>query len=160
MAVRNEHLVVVLLESMPLGVEFEDWPLHITLVPWFPCRDESRLDKVLQGVAANNHKLQVTVGKRVMFGPRKDIPVNLLTNDGDLYRLHWDVFRTLETNGFPIHQKTHLGQNYRAHITHQGKRHKNEGDVLPINSFVLVRQIRLKKTGRMIKAVVKEYELQ
>ncbi len=157
--VRNEHLVVVMLEPMPLGVEFEDWPLHITLVPWFPGKDEIRLDEILAGVANKNQKFEVTVGEQVMFGPRKDIPVNLLVRDGDLYRLHWDVFQSLEKNGFFIHQKTHLGQNYRAHITHQKERHKKKGEKLAINSFALVGQIRLKKTGRMIKAVVKEYEL-
>ena len=156
---RNEHLVVVMLESVPAGVEFELWPLHITLVPWFPVRDEVKLDKVLSSIAIKHSPVTAKVGEVTMFGPRRDIPVSLLTNDGDLFRLHWNVFQTLENNGFHIQQQTHLGQNYRAHITHQDGQIEPMGESLRIDNFTLVRQYRQKETGAMIKSVVRDYEL-
>jgi len=53
-----------------------------------------------------------------------------------------------------------MAEKYKPYITHQGKKHSREGEELIISSFTLVRQVRLKKTGTMIKEVVKEYSLQ
>ena len=139
--------------------EFVIWPLHITIVPWFPCDDEEKLDSLLAIIASKHEAFIVNVGKTEHFGRKDKLTVNLVDDPGNLHRLHWEVFYTLEKRGFPIHQKDHMGEKYRPHITYQGRRHSLEGDELIVDSFTLVRQVRQKKTGAMIKEVVKDYRL-
>ncbi len=140
--------------------EFIIWPLHVTVVPWFAVHDEGKLDHVLEEISTEHQIFIAHVGKTAMFGAKKDLPVNLLEESNDLISLHSAVYNSLELNGFYIHQKDYIGTKYQPHITHQGKKHMNEGDEFIVESFSLVKQVRQKKTGTMIKQVAKEYFLQ
>jgi 2'-5' RNA ligase len=139
--------------------EFVVWPLHITVVPWFPVEDEARLDKLIGKIASAFEAFVVNVGNTEMFGAKKDLAVSLVEPSTQLEDLHQAVYHSLEKNGFHIHQKDFLGQNYRPHITHQGKNRPTGGEELIVSSISLVRQLRQKKTGAMIKSAVKEYFL-
>lgn len=142
--------------------EFVIWPMHITIVPWFPAEDEERLDKVLEKVASRYEAFDATVGRTQEWGRKDKFKVTLINDTGSLHRLHWDIFHSLEKNGFPVHQKDHLGASYKPHITLRNRHSREipEGEFIPVISFLLIKQLRLKKTGTMIKEVVKEYFLQ
>lgn len=159
MASRNEHLVVIMLEPFQPGKEFEQWTLHITIVPWFPCDDEQKLDLLLSKIASRHRSFEVEAGRVRLFGNKNKYPVVPVNDPGNLHRLHWDVFYSLEKNGFPVHQKEHLGPNYRPHFIYHDYNPIKTGDKIKINSFALIKQVRQKKTGTMIKSVVKEYFL-
>ena len=163
MAERNEHLVVIMLEPTPAGKEFEIWPMHITIVPWFPCDDVQKLDKVLDKVAKKHKPLKVTVGRIKKWGGQNPFEVFTIENDWRLQSLHWDVFHSLEKNGFPIHQKDYLGEKYTPHITLRNsladKKRYKDGETIEIDKFTLVKQVRLKGSGRMIKSLLKDYQL-
>jgi 2'-5' RNA ligase len=163
LANRNEHLVVVMLDKVPLDEKFEIWDRHITIVPWFPCDDENRLDQVLTGVAARHKKLAAKAGVLEEWGKKDKYPVQIIDDQGDLKALNKDVFESLEANGFPIHQKDFMGEKYQPHIAlrnrlQRGKAFKS-GEQIKIANFTLVKQARLKVSGRMIKTLVKNYEL-
>jgi hypothetical protein len=142
--------------------EFIIWPMHITIVPWFPVEDEAKLDEVLRKVAAKHEAFDATAGKVEEWGKKQKFSVQRIDDPGNLHRLHWDIFHSLEKNNFPVHQKDHLGASYRPHIAIRNRKsHKlPEGESLPIISFCLFKQMRLKKTGTMIKELAKEYFLQ
>ena len=163
MAERNEHLVVIMLEEEPAGQEFEIWPPHITIVPWFPCDDETRLDKTLAKVAARHQAFEVKAGQTEDWGRKDRFEVIKIEDKGQLHRLHWDVLRNLEENGFPIHQKDYLGEKYTPHITLRNSLTKETklkaGDPIIITKFTLIQQNRFRGSGRMIKSPVKDYEL-
>jgi len=162
---RNEHLIVIMLQPMNLSVEFEIWPQHITIVPWFPCDDEQRLDQMLQAVADRHQAFEVAAGKVEDWGREDKFRVIAIEDYAQQLReLHQDVFDSLEAGGFPIHQKDFLGAKYRPHVTLRNGLQKWEGNLWPgqpirINNFSLVAQVRLKKSGRMIKRIKKNYEL-
>jgi 2'-5' RNA ligase len=162
LADRNEHLVVIMVEPAPVG-EFEIWTLHITLVPWFPCNDEQRLNDTLNNVTHRHKPLKVSAKEVVQWGKKEKFPVQLIEDNGGLHKLHQDVFDSLENNGFPIHQKDFLGDKYRPHLALRNRYQKSKklpkGTAIEIKNFSLIKQIRLKKTGTMIKSVVKEYRL-
>jgi 2'-5' RNA ligase len=163
MVQRNEHLVVVMLEPVPKDQEFEIWSPHITIVPWFPCDDSRRLDKTLSQVAKRHGRLSVKAGAVEEWGKKQKYPVQVIEDEGQLHELHSDVFDSLEGNGFPIHQKDFMGPKYMPHIAlrnrlQRGKALK-QGEQILINNFTLVKQDRLKGSGRMIKTPVKNYEL-
>jgi 2'-5' RNA ligase len=163
MAKRNEHLVVVMLDPAPLKQEFEIWDRHITIVPWFPCDDSARLDRTLSRVAKRHSRLSVKAGAVEEWGKKQKYPVQIIEDEGQLHELHSDVFNSLEANGFPIHQKDFMGPKYTPHfalrnLLQRGKALK-PGEQIIINNFTLVKQDRLKGSGRMIKTPVKNYEL-
>lgn len=159
MAIRNEHLVVIMLEPFQLGKEFEKWTLHITIVPWFPCDNREKLDILLTKIALRHQSFEVQAGRIKLLGKKNKFPVVPIEDPSNLHRLHWDVFHSLEKNGFPVHQKEHLGSYYTPHFVYHDYNPIKTGDKIKINSFCLIKQVRQKKTGTMIKAVVKEYFL-
>lgn len=153
-----------MLEPMPKAEEFEIWPMHITIVPWFPCDDSQRLDKTLSKVAARHPAMVAKIGDTEDWGRQDKFKVIKIENEtGQLHRLHQDVFSCLETAGFPIHQKDYLGDKYAPHITLRNSladagRFKKD-QTIKIDRFTLVSQVRLKGSGRMIKTLVRDYEL-
>lgn len=165
MSRRNEHLVVIMLEPVSFNVEFEVWPQHITVVPWFHAEDDERLDKVLSSVATRHKKFEVTAGRSEKWGDKEKFEVVIIEDyRDDLAVLHEDVVYTLEQNGFFVHQKDFLGDKYRPHVTLRNELQKDQGrpwkgQVYKVKEFSLVSQVRLKKTGRMIKRLKKNYEL-
>jgi 2'-5' RNA ligase len=159
MSKRNEHVVAIMLEPVKIGQEFIDWPLHITVVPWFPCDDDKKLDRILSQVAKSQQGFAAQVSGIEMFGSQKNVKVNLVEDNPQLTKLHWRVFNDLEKNDFGVHQKEFVGDGYRAHITHQKHANKQTGDKLEIKSMTLVKQVRLKKTGTMVKTIAKTYKL-
>src|SRR4029453_16979842 len=86
---------VVVLPLVPLaaGDEFTvaDWPLHVTLVEPFPT--DLSADAVAQlldgvdGIAPSAHAIHVTAGEEAMFGRRRDVPVTLVHDGGELAAL-------------------------------------------------------------------------
>jgi 2'-5' RNA ligase len=163
-AQRNEHLVVIMLEPQAPDEEFEIWPMHVTIVPWFPCDDSDRLDEVLSKVAGRHQGLEAKIGTTEDWGRRDRFKVIKIEDQGNqLHRLHRDVFRSLEKAGFPIHQKDYLGDKYMPHITLRNsladESRFQRGEIIKVERFTLVSQVRLKGSGRMIKKLVKDYEL-
>lgn len=164
MPARNEHLVVIMLEPVEFNVEFEVWPQHITIVPWFPVDDEDRLDKLLSEIASRHKPFDVTVEGQEIWGRQDKFQVLTIADNEQLRLLHQDVFHGLEVSGFPIHQKDFLGDKYRPHIsirneTQKQQSHPSIGAQLKVGEFSLIGQTRLKKTGLMIKRVKKNYRL-
>ena len=152
-----------MLEPMSAGQEFEVWPPHITLVPWFPSNSPKKLDELLDKIATK-HKLFISqAGKIEEWGKKDKFTVQIIEDPGELHRLHWDVFHGLEKSGFPVHQKEFLGEKYTPHVTLRNHLQKGNamerGAEILIGSFSLVKQVRMKKSGRMIKSLVKDYEL-
>lgn len=152
-----------MLEPMPKGKEFETWPMHITIVPWFPCDDGEKLDKTLEKIAQKHKPFEVKIGKTAKWGGKEKFKVIKIDGDWRLLSLHWEVFKSLEKNGFGIHQKDYLGEKYTPHITLRNSLADETlyklGQVLTIDKFTLVKQDRFKGSGRMIKSLVKDYEL-
>jgi 2'-5' RNA ligase len=152
-----------MLEQMPKGEEFEIWPPHITIVPWFLVGDEALLDKTLRSIANKFTEFLAKAGQIEEWGKKEKFRVQKIDDDGELHQLHWNVFQDLQKNGFNIHQKEFLGEKYVPHVTLRNRKSKDEltkGSEIYIDSFTLVKQLRLKGSGRMIKSVVRDYELQ
>ena len=163
MAKRNEHLIVLMFDEVPKG-KFEIWPLKLTIVPWFPCEDEQKLDKLLVQIAKKIKKFTITTGQLEIWGKKSQVEVIRIEDSKPLHSLHWQIFHNLEKNGFPVHQKDYLGDKYRAHLTVRNRqqiiyRDMPAGTKLRVKEFWLVHQERQKKSGRMIKSMKKAYEL-
>jgi 2'-5' RNA ligase len=152
-----------MLESLPPRQEFEVWPPHITIVPWFPVDDKTKLDKLLSKIAQKHQPFEVKAGGIEEWGNDDKFEVLVIKDKGPIRKLHKDVFKVLEKNGFPIHQKDFLGAKYQPHVTLRNQEartiHFELGETIHVSRFSLIKQDRLKGSGRMIKTVVKDYEL-
>src|SRR5579863_241943 len=124
-----------MLESCELGQEFEEWPLHVTILPWFPATDEAKLDEILGSFARRLKPFFIEVGGVENFGAKKEVAVNIVKPNRTLIALHKRVRKTLDEANMAVHQRDFVGSNYRAHITQQLHAKTHEGEKYQVESF-------------------------
>jgi|GEM_PF-1394572 len=145
-------ILVHLVERVAVGGKFAktraDWPLHITLVPWFYV-EKARLpalNTALRAYARETPAFVTEVGEERFFGPNQDIGVNVIANQLPLQALHRDLKQLVEAMsvGFKPGASPASGVErfYDAHITHHnvdGDIHRRfEGDQQPVNDVTLL----------------------
>ncbi len=121
-------IIVHLVEKRAEGTIFArtraDWPLHVTLVPWFSVADDQRdaLLSQLNHYATKKTPFSVHIGKEELFGVGMDIPVNLIAEQVPVASLHEELMAIVGRYGKQFRQNAgqflSVQQNYRAHITH------------------------------------------
>lgn len=132
-------VVVLPLVPLPLGDTFTvaQWPLHITLVEPFETDVQADdLGAVLAPVAAGAPPLSTDVGADAMFGPRRDILVSLVHDDGGLAALRAAATAALRHRGVDL---GHTRLDYRPHVTAKRHGRVHEGDRLDLTTIALVR---------------------
>jgi 2'-5' RNA ligase len=121
-------ILVHFLEEQAEGYRFErkrnQWPLHITLVPWFTVADEEVLKACLTSVMQTTEAFAVTVGEQVLFGGHQEIAVNLISDQTDVVRLHHSLMALLQGMMVRIYDTHWTGAAYRAHITRHDAPHQ------------------------------------
>jgi 2'-5' RNA ligase len=111
----GEFVVVCMRQAIAVGTRFTQWPLHLTLVPWFTAPDIETVQAALEPVLRLTSPFTVDVGDRAYFGQRK-LPVKLLKPSPQLHALHGLLLSKLEEQGWPITGR-YTGQHYKPHIT-------------------------------------------
>ena len=133
---------VVVLPLLPLvaGDEFTvaDWPLHVTLVEPFQTdlsADDlaSRLGRV-EGIGVGAPAIRAAAGEEAMFGRRRDVPVTLVRDDGELAALRARALEALGAAG--VEPRARLA--FRPHVTrkHHGK--LRPGDRVVLDTVALI----------------------
>ena len=138
-----EKLVLVsAIEDLNTGDTFEDqdWPLHVTVMPWFsvPKQFEPGL---IHSLANHMHHVrpQTVIGdQNELFGDRKTIKVRTLRNIGQLATLHTNVLDILNRIGGEV--SSHYIRNlYRPHVTYQHGVSINEDEEVILSRMQLIR---------------------
>jgi len=133
---------VVVLPLLPLaaGDEFTvaDWPLHVTLVEPFPSdlpADElaRRLGRV-GGIGVDAAAIRAEAGEEAMFGRRRDVPVTLVHDDGELAALRGRTLDALGTAG--IEPRARL--DFRPHVTRKHHGQLRPGDRVVLDTVALI----------------------
>lgn len=146
-------IIVHLVEPMAVGKMFPrhraNWPLHVTLVPWFYIADERRhkMLEALQTYLSTEQPFSVHVGEEKKFGPDKNVPVNLIDEQEPVRRLHNALVKVAGDYGAQFHKgaSAHSGaeQTYVAHITHHqaadGLHRRFPGDEEAFDSITVAR---------------------
>lgn len=142
MAEASDYILVHFVEPVAVGYQFERsrnaWPLHITLVPWFYGAMDMPLQRALQIVARPIAPVTVRVGGEALFGPNKDIPVNVISNPEALHELHESLLVAVQTAEGVVENPQFIGDTYTPHITHHGSGRRHEGDAVQVGDFHLV----------------------
>lgn len=114
----EEFVVVCMWEPIAVGTRFAEWPLHITLMPWFSAPDLEAVKEVLRPAISMVIPFKVEAGERDYFGQRK-LPVRLIKESAKLHALHGLLLGKLEEQGWPITGR-YIGQHFRPHVTRKG----------------------------------------
>lgn len=117
-----------------------DWPLHITLVPWFELPDEAAFLEQLRTIIPMEESFQVTVGEEAAFGIENDTPVNLINYSRPLTVMHYFLLTALEAHQATMVSNTNwIRDKYSPHVTHHGNSRLHLGDVVSVNTITVVR---------------------
>lgn len=142
MAQPGSLIVVHMLEPQAVGSYFDRqrWPLHITLLPWFHATQERhhQLEQELTRVAQSTPPISVAVGEQHMFGPGKNVPVNIIADREKLQSLHESLLSLTRLLQLPLDNAAFTGRQYTAHISRYEDRFVNQGDTLRVADFYLV----------------------
>lgn len=147
------HFVDPMLE----GRQFDEWPLHITILPWFY---ESEVDSIrnIEIAAESMRSCRIALGAKAikllgrveMFGDGLDVPVRRINDSTSLGVIHGMLLGQFHEK---LEDKTYIGGNYNPHLTIRENNDPGEA------SEILVNKISLVEYGRPAKTVIKNFEL-
>jgi 2'-5' RNA ligase len=136
----GDRLVCAFVLPRQVGERFKQWPLHVTIVPWF--RNEvpsGTLARELQSGYEGARPFMVSVGKESRFGYRRQKTVNLLDSP-ELYRLEGQTRRVLHAHGSWVVDEADKTRSFRPHVTAQDGERVHEGDNFRIETLYIIEQ--------------------
>jgi len=133
---------VVVLPLVPLaaGDEFTvaQWPLHVTLVEPFPTSlTADEVADVLAGVDGIGHDaraIRAGAGEEAMFGRRRDVPVTLVVDGGELAALRTRTLEALRDAGIDVQPRL----DFRPHVTRKHHGRLRSGDRILLETVALI----------------------
>lgn len=137
---RITSLAVTFAEPVEDGFRFRsgEWPLHVTIAPPFSIDSFSEdLVRDLAALFAATKPFKVTVEAEDWFGPKRDLPVNLVS-DGGLQPLHEGLVAVLERHGATFKNPNYIKGRYRPHVTHQRGRKPAAGERVAVGKVAFV----------------------
>jgi 2'-5' RNA ligase len=136
----GDCILVYFLSEQSEGFEFKrtrnDWPMHITLVPWF-VTDAADLDEQLQNCAREAAPFDVVLGDEAQFNP--DTRVTIPADTQDISQLHDQLLKCVEASGGKLRTDRWIRESYKAHVTHHDSQPiPRSGDTYRVDSFSMV----------------------
>lgn len=117
----SDYALVAMLEPQEVGLRFSEWPLHVTLLPWFSAPNLSSVVALCEQVAQKFSPFSLAVGERAYFGYNRDLPVRLLEKNDEISQLHRALLLGVSERGW-VQQGRYTGDQYRPHVTrHRGR---------------------------------------
>jgi len=131
-------VVVLPLDPLAAGDEFTvaDWPLHVTLVEPFSTElTAEAVTGVLDPIAASADVVRAAAGHDAMFGRRRDVPVTLVHDGGELAALRERALAALGAVGVDLHRSR---LEFRPHVTHKHHGRLRFGDRVVLECLALI----------------------
>jgi len=131
---------VVVLPLIPLaaGDEFTvaDWPLHVTLVEPFATEHPAAVvADAVRAATADSAVVRATAGDEAMFGRRRDVPVTLVRDGGELAALRTKALDALHRAGVDT---GHLRADFRPHVTRKHHGRLRSGERITLDTVALI----------------------
>ncbi|HSH18260.1 MAG TPA: 2'-5' RNA ligase family protein [Candidatus Saccharimonadales bacterium] len=138
----GDRLLCVFLDERPAGDSFTDWPLHITIVPWFrtavPTNElTAHMKERLNSVTP----FTFIVGGEAGFGFKGRKLVNLVEQPSPLDTIERQTRNLLhEHEAWLVDETTKKRRSFRPHVTVQKSGRVHEGDTFLCNALYIVEQ--------------------
>ncbi len=135
-------------EVIEIGAQFENWPHHITLMPWYVAKQDVAKE-VANETSRHARPFRVKTGEKKLFGPDNDVPVYEIVPKHLISALHHLILDNIESKGANLINKQYCGESYRPHITIQ------DYEPFPdVNAFLVDNITVVEKLARGVKHVV------
>lgn len=136
----GDRLVCVLVEPALAGKGFKDWPLHVTIVPWFRLETSSKtLADDLRADLAGMTPFDVQVGGAEKFGNNRQ--ANLAEPADTFVEIEKRVRRMLTKQGaWLVDETTKRRRRFRPHVTYQNHGHLEPGDTFRCGEVYIIEQ--------------------
>lgn len=112
----RDYIYVAMVKPQPVGRRFTQWPLHITLLPWFQAPSIAAVEQLAQAAARDFTPFTVTVGKREYFGSSRQLAVKLIKTSEQIMELHNRLLNGVMSKGWNMPGR-YTGEHYRPHVT-------------------------------------------
>jgi len=141
-------------EPLGLDYEFEDWPLHISILPWFHRNKEIAVAE-LELAVVHMKSCRIALGAKALdsvefFGVNEDIPVRRVKDCTSLGVMHGMLLSQFQLD---LEDKTFIGGAYNPHLTIRENEDPGEGFEIDIKDISLV------EYGKPVKKVVQTFNL-
>jgi 2'-5' RNA ligase len=137
----GDRLVCALVAPMREGQEFKDWPLHVTIVPWFrtdasPSQLVKEFEQAVDGVKA----FMVVMDGEARFGRNK--LVNLVAPPTPLIDIESRIRSVLVSHqAWVVDQTTKSKRPYRPHVTAQKEQRLHQGESFICEELYIISQM-------------------
>lgn len=137
----GDRLVCAFVEPQRLGLQFKEWLLHVTIVPWFRVEDTS--DAIAEGMheaLTTIEPFTATAGDTAYFGPRKRT-VRLLVQPTPFTHVEQKVRTYLhKKRAWLVDETTKRHYDFRPHVTEQEQQGLGEGQSFHCDRLYIVEQ--------------------
>lgn len=116
-----------------------EWPLHVTILPWFTVPDEAVLIEFLKRHLPSEPAFEAIIGEDVAFGETGETPVSLVENRAPFAAVHNYVLEAVVGQQGTLLMNTWIRESYKPHVTHHGDNRLYPGDAFMVQSLSLVR---------------------
>jgi 2'-5' RNA ligase len=136
----GDRLVCAFVEKFDPGYEFKEWPLHVTIVPWFRIEATSReLTRQFEQVITPMASFEIVIDGTARFGRNK--LVNLVLEPSPLTEVEKRVRGVLkERQAWLVDETTKRHHAFRPHVTTQKSARLNESDHFRCDRLYIVEQ--------------------
>lgn len=143
----GDRLVCAFVRPLELGDTFPQWPLHVTIVPWFRLQDHT--DHIVQGLTEALHPITpftVTADAPILLGPRRNRPAILLRKPTPFQVIEQRV-RTYfhKKRAWLVDETTKIRRGYRPHVTFQQNEQLQPGETFTCDRLYVIEQFGDKK---------------
>lgn len=138
----EKFVLISALEKFDQGDSFEnnDWPLHVTVMPWFslPKQLESDFVDVTESHMHGVDPMMVIGDANEWFEPNQSVRVRTLRHIGQLASLHVNMLAIVTRHGGEV-DSTFIRDDYRPHVTYQQKRGITQDQKITLSRMQLIR---------------------
>jgi 2'-5' RNA ligase len=138
----GDRLICIFIEPVQPGLRFVEWPLHITLIPWFRAKlsSDELAEAIRQKLQAVN-SFTLTVSEDAHFGYRGQKIVSLIQLPSPLEAIALKLRQILKTQkAWLVDESTKAVFSFRPHITVQGNKRLSKGDSFMCHMVAIVEQ--------------------
>jgi 2'-5' RNA ligase superfamily protein len=142
----GDRLVCAFVDRLAAGGEFKQWPLHVTLVPWFRVDMSSEeLAKGLKAALAGMRQFEARVGRETTLGHGKT--VNLIQAPAQFEDMELSLRSALKRQqAWLVDETTKRKSAYKPHVTALAGARVHENDSFWCDRLYLIEQTGAYKT--------------
>jgi 2'-5' RNA ligase len=136
----GDRLVCAFVNKLSVGAEFKQWPLHVTVVPWFRTEVSTDvLSKEINKVLSDINPFEVRIDHEAVFG--RDKTVNLIQQPTPFNDIEAAIRSLLKKRGvWLVDETTKKKRSYQPHVTAQKELRLHEGDGFWCDRLYVVEQ--------------------